>query len=274
MTATFAVAAESQRAAQIAFDDRPHRVGTPPTTGPKLPAAGRWDCSNRSRPTGGAPSPKKRIRPTLPKCSGADCWPCPTWSTMLPWAPPRRSNALGAGAASDGAANYGPHWAPAGVYLAVILANGNTSGSCGQGIPRGVTGPDHGLPAGYTIPAGTGAAHAQVVTYAVAQRVAMRVGRGRPKLVRLLRADHGRLGHRRYLSSPLHRRPAKRMRRRNRGNARTRRPGSRPSDPISPAPGIAGHVGILGSASGWSYPPSIRRWGWRCSRGRRSSPAG
>lgn len=89
----------------------------------------------------------------------------PGWQTMAPW---QAAQAVQRSAFSDGS-NYQAHWTAAGVYLAAVLGNGNTAGSCGQGIPRGVTGPDHGLPAGYAIPAGTGPAHTLAVTYALSK---------------------------------------------------------------------------------------------------------
>ncbi len=46
-----------------------------------------------------------------------------------------------------------------------------TPGGCGQGVAGGVAGPAsaHGLPAGYTIPAGTPPAHTQAVMFALGQ---------------------------------------------------------------------------------------------------------
>lgn len=64
---------------------------------------------------------------------------------------------------------YDTHWAAAGVYLAAVVHNGTVEGGCGQGIPNGVTGNNHGLPAGYSIPAGTRPGHAAAVSFALAQ---------------------------------------------------------------------------------------------------------
>ena len=155
VTATFAVAAESQQAAQIALmtaltESGLHNYGPGVGGGgsvglfQQIAADGWGTVAQEEDPTDATQMFVRRLLAV------------PGWSTMPPWAAAQAVQRSGAGAASDGAANYGPHWAPAGVYLAAILGNGNTAGSCGQGIPRGVTGPDHGLPAGYTIPAGTG----------------------------------------------------------------------------------------------------------------------
>jgi cell wall-associated NlpC family hydrolase len=168
VTATFAVAAESQRAAQIALmtaltESGLHNYGPEVGAGgsvglfQQIAADGWGTVSQEEDPTDATQMFVRRLLAVS------------DWSTMPPWAAAQAVQRSGAGAASDGAANYKPHWAPAGVYLAAILGNGNTSGSCGQGIPAGVSGVDHGLPTGYTIPAGTGPAHAQAVTYALAQ---------------------------------------------------------------------------------------------------------
>lgn len=71
---------------------------------------------------------------------------------------------------ADGS-NYQANWALSGQLLDQVLANANQLGSCGQGIPGGVTGPasSHGLPDGYAIPAGTGSVHAAVVAWMLGQ---------------------------------------------------------------------------------------------------------
>jgi peptidoglycan DL-endopeptidase CwlO len=168
VSATFAVAAESQLAARIALmtaltESGLHNYGPGVGGGgsvglfQQIAADGWGTVAQEENPTDATQMFVRRLLTV------------PGWSTMPPWAAAQAVQHSGAGAPSDGASNYGPHWAPAGVYLAAILGDGNRAGSCGQGIPSGVTGPDHGLPAGYAIPAGTGAAHAQVVAYALAQ---------------------------------------------------------------------------------------------------------
>jgi cell wall-associated NlpC family hydrolase len=168
VTATFAAAAESRQAAQIALmtavaESGLHNYGPGVGGGgsvglfQQIAADGWGTVAQEENPTDATQMFVRRLLTV------------PGWSTMPPWAAAQAVQRSGAGAASDGAANYRPYWAAAGVYLAAILDDGNTAGSCGQGIPRGVTGPDHGLPAGYTIPAGTGPAHARVVGYALAQ---------------------------------------------------------------------------------------------------------
>jgi cell wall-associated NlpC family hydrolase len=168
VTATFAVAAESQRAAQIALMTALTESGLH-NYGPEVGASGSVGLFQQIAADGWGTVSQEEDPTDATQMFVRRLLAVSDWSTMPPWAAAQAVQRSGAGAASDGAANYEPHWAPAGVYLAAILANGNTSGSCGQGIPRGVTGPDHGLPVGYTIPAGTGPAHAQAVTYALAQ---------------------------------------------------------------------------------------------------------
>jgi cell wall-associated NlpC family hydrolase len=89
------------------------------------------------------------------------------WRRLPPWV---AAQEVQRSAFVDGS-NYRVNWALAGELLARVLANGNQPGSCGQGVPQGVTGPAsaHGLPIGYTVPADTGPAHAVVVAWARAQ---------------------------------------------------------------------------------------------------------
>ena len=168
VTATFAVAAESQHAAQIALMTALSESGLH-NYGPEVGASGSVGLFQQIAADGWGTVAQEEDPTDATQMFVRRLLAVPDWTTMPPWAAAQAVQRSGAGAASDGAANYGPRWAPAGVYLAAILANGNAARSCGQGIPSGVTGPDHGLPGGYTIPAGTGFAHAQVVTYALAQ---------------------------------------------------------------------------------------------------------
>jgi hypothetical protein len=103
----------------------------------------------------------------------------PAWSHLPPWVAaqdvqlsaftghPSPSN----GGSSVVGGNYEANWGVAGELLAEVVANGNISGTCGQGVPGGLVGPPSadGLPSDYTVPARTGPAHAQVVAYALAQ---------------------------------------------------------------------------------------------------------
>jgi cell wall-associated NlpC family hydrolase len=103
----------------------------------------------------------------------------PAWATLPPWVAAQdvqRSAFDGHPSSANGGSsavgeNYQKHWLLSGQLMAAVLANGNTAGACGQGVPGGVVGPPsgHGLPVGYTVPAGTGPAHAQVVSFALAQ---------------------------------------------------------------------------------------------------------
>lgn len=102
------------------------------------------------------------------------------WSTLPPWVAAQDVQ----GSAFDGTpkpdnafnpvlgGNYQANWPIAGQILQQVLNLGNQAGACGQGEPIGGTaGPEssHGLPTGYTIPPGTGPAHSQAVSYAIAQ---------------------------------------------------------------------------------------------------------
>lgn len=90
----------------------------------------------------------------------------PGWAAMAPWA---ASQAVQRSAVANGS-NYRANWAAAGAVLAGVLANGNAQGTCGQGT-GGIAGPasGHGLPPGYVIPAGTPPKHAAVVAFALGQ---------------------------------------------------------------------------------------------------------
>jgi len=89
------------------------------------------------------------------------------WVTMPAW---QAAQAVQRSAFADGS-NYEQNWAAAGVYLAGVLDNGNTAGSCGQGVPGGVVGPPSafGLPVGYVIPAGTPGPATLAINFAIAQ---------------------------------------------------------------------------------------------------------
>jgi hypothetical protein len=91
----------------------------------------------------------------------------PGWETMPAW---QAAQAVQRSAFADGS-NYEKNWADSGVYLAGVLGNGNTDGSCGQGVPGGLAGPpsSFGLPVGYVIPAGTPGPATIALTFAIAQ---------------------------------------------------------------------------------------------------------
>jgi peptidoglycan DL-endopeptidase CwlO len=89
------------------------------------------------------------------------------WETLAPWV---AAQAVQRSAFADGS-NYRGNWAISGRILAAVVADTATPGGCGQGVAGGVAGPAsaHGLPAGYTIPAGTPPAHTQAVVFALGQ---------------------------------------------------------------------------------------------------------
>lgn len=91
----------------------------------------------------------------------------PGWQQLPPW---MAAQDVQHSKFADGS-NYQANWPRSGVLLTDVLTNGDQPGSCGQGVANGIAGPAsaHGLPVGYSIPAGTGPAHAQVVAFALAQ---------------------------------------------------------------------------------------------------------
>jgi cell wall-associated NlpC family hydrolase len=103
----------------------------------------------------------------------------PGWGALAPWVAAQnvqRSAFDGNPSPANGGSsvvggNYKANWTIAGRLVTEVLGDGNAPGSCGQGVPGGVTGPPsaHGLPVGYTVPAATGHLHARVVAYVIAQ---------------------------------------------------------------------------------------------------------
>ena len=91
----------------------------------------------------------------------------PDWRQMQPWV---AAQDVQRSAFADGS-NYQASWLTAGHLLDAVLAAGNRPGACGQGVPNGIAGPAsaYGLPAGYSVPAGTGPLHAAVVAWALRQ---------------------------------------------------------------------------------------------------------
>ncbi|MDA8046187.1 MAG: NlpC/P60 family protein [Actinomycetota bacterium] len=89
------------------------------------------------------------------------------WSTKPPW---QVAQKVQRSRFSDGS-NYQANWPRSGVVLAEVESNADQPGGCGQGIEGGVAGPASafGLPVGYSIPAGTSAAHVLAVEFALAQ---------------------------------------------------------------------------------------------------------
>jgi hypothetical protein len=91
----------------------------------------------------------------------------PHWQTIAPWL---AAQDVQRSAFPDGS-NYRANWAVSGQIVYGVVANMNAPGGCGQGPPGGLAGSaaSHGLPAGYTVPAGTPPAHTQAVVSAVGQ---------------------------------------------------------------------------------------------------------
>jgi hypothetical protein len=91
----------------------------------------------------------------------------PHWQTMAPWLAAQDVQR----SAVAGGSNYQANWAVAGRILSGVVADMSVRGGCGQGPSGGLGGPasSHGLPAGYSIPAGTPPAHTEAVLFAVGQ---------------------------------------------------------------------------------------------------------
>jgi cell wall-associated NlpC family hydrolase len=164
VTATFAISAESALAARIALMTAYTESGLT-NLGPEGGNDGSLGLFQQ-RAVEGWGTPAEEMNPT----DATDMFvqrllAVPGWQTLPPWV---AAQDVQRSAFSDGS-NYQTHWAAAGTYLTSVVGDANLSGGCGQGIPAGVTGPDHGLPAGYAIPDGTGPAHAQAVKYALEQ---------------------------------------------------------------------------------------------------------
>lgn len=91
----------------------------------------------------------------------------PHWQTIRPWL---AAQDVQRSSFSDGS-NYKSSWGVSGRILDAVLADVATPGGCGQGLPGGLAAPSlsHGLPAGYTIPAGTPPEHTKAVVFALGQ---------------------------------------------------------------------------------------------------------
>lgn len=91
----------------------------------------------------------------------------PHWQTITPW---MAAQDVQRSAFADGS-NYKTNWTLSGRIVSAVLSDIAAPGGCGQGPAGGLGGPpsSHGLPAGYTIPAGTPPAHTKAVTFAIAQ---------------------------------------------------------------------------------------------------------
>lgn len=164
-SAAMAASHEDPRAVQIALmtaitESRLRNLG------PRLGNAGSLGLFQQ-RPSQGWGTPAQVSDPTYATDTFTQrLLAVPGWTTMAPWA---AAQAVQRSAFANGS-NYRANWARAGAVLAGVLANGNAQGACGQGSGS-LAGPasGHGLPAGYVIPPGTPPKHAAVVAFALAQ---------------------------------------------------------------------------------------------------------
>jgi cell wall-associated NlpC family hydrolase len=163
VSAAFAASGEDQQAARIALmvawtESRLRDLGPMPGNDGSLGLFQQRDWG----------SPEQEMDPSISTGLFVERLEAlPGWQTLPPWV---AAQDVQHSKFSDGS-NYRANWALAGSLLSEVLANGNQLGSCGQEVPEGTTGPTsaHGLPPGYAIPAGTGPAHAQAVSWALAQ---------------------------------------------------------------------------------------------------------
>lgn len=163
VSATFAVAGENQLVARVALmvawtESNLHNLGPLPDN------AGSLGLFQQR----GWGSPAQEQNPPAATTLFVDrLLALPDWQQLPPWV--AAEDVQRSAFASGG--NYERNWALSGQLLSQVLGNGNQPGTCGQGVPDGVSGPPsaHGLPPGYGVPAGTPPAHAAVVNWALEQ---------------------------------------------------------------------------------------------------------
>jgi len=166
VAATFADSGESQPAAQIAIMVALTESGLQ-NLGPRPGNGGSLGLFQQRVSQGWGTAAQEMDPATATAMFVQHLLALPDWQSMAPW---QAAQAVQRSAFTDGS-NYQAKWPQAAVIIAAVLTNGNTAGSCGQGVPGGVTGPasSYGLPPGYAIPSGTSPEHAAVVAFAIAQ---------------------------------------------------------------------------------------------------------
>lgn len=166
VAATFADSGESRPAARIAVMVALTESGLQ-NLGPRPGNGGSLGLFQQRVSQGWGTAAQEMNPPTATGMFVQHLLRLPNWESIPPWL---AAQTIQRSASADGG-NYRAHWTRAGAVLTAVLANGDTAGSCGQGVPGGVTGPasSYGLPPGYAIPPGTGPAHAAVVAFATAQ---------------------------------------------------------------------------------------------------------
>ena len=96
----------------------------------------------------------------------------PNWQTIPPWQAAQAVQHSGAGASTDGAANYEQSWPDAQTVVAAVDVLATTTADCGGeatvSLPVGPP-QDFGLPAKYVIPSGATPGEASAVAFAIAQ---------------------------------------------------------------------------------------------------------
>jgi cell wall-associated NlpC family hydrolase len=260
VSAAMSASAENTRAAQIAVMTAMTESGLENLDHGDSDSLGLF----QQRPSQGWGTPAQVMDPTYATDSFVKrLLALPGWQTLPPW---MAAQAVQRSKYADGS-NYQPNWTPAGAVLAAVLADGNTPGACGQG-GGGLADPasGHGLPAGYTIPAGTPPKHADVVAFALAQLgepyVWAAAGPAAFDCSGLTMAAWGSVG------VPLDHYTGDQQTEGQPVNSATPVPGDLVLTPgsDSPGPGIAGHVGIyLGeslviSAIDPQYGVAVQSW--------------
>lgn len=163
VSAAMAASAESARAAQIAVMTAVTESGLRNLDHGDRDSLGLF----QQRPSQGWGTPAQVMDPTY----ATDTFigrllAVPGWQSDRPWV---AAEAVQRSRYADGS-NYQPNWVAAGRIVAAVLVEGDSPGACGQGT-GGLAGPHtaSGLPAGYVIPAGTPPEHAAAVAYALGQ---------------------------------------------------------------------------------------------------------
>jgi cell wall-associated NlpC family hydrolase len=166
VAATFADSGENQTAAQIAVMVALTESGLQ-NLGPRPGNAGSLGLFQQRVSQGWGTAPQEMDPPAATGMFVERLIATPDWQAMAPWL---AAQSVQRSAFAFGQ-NYQANWAQAGAILTAVLSNGNTAGTCGQGVSGGITGPasSFGLPPGYTVPPGTGPEHAEVVDFAIAQ---------------------------------------------------------------------------------------------------------
>jgi hypothetical protein len=133
VAATFADSGESQPAAQIAVMVALTESGLQ-NLGPRPGNGGSVGLFQQRVSQGWGTAAQEMDPATATGMFVQHLLALPNWQSMAPWL---AAQAVQRSASADGS-NYQANWARAAAILTAVLTNGNTAGSCGQGVPGGV----------------------------------------------------------------------------------------------------------------------------------------